>query len=121
MKYDDLLSVPYKEGGRDKNGMDCYGYVLELTRRNGNPLKDINPPEQIPKEQLMDAVEKTNLKEITPKEIHYGDIMQCIYEGNLHIGFILDKKLVTHMTRQGPRETPMIAFIEKTYWRIEND
>ncbi|MCF0222950.1 MAG: C40 family peptidase, partial [Fibrobacter sp.] len=40
MKYDDLLNVPYKHGGRDLAGFDCYGLVIECSRRNGKPLRD---------------------------------------------------------------------------------
>lgn len=120
MKYDDLLSVPYKEGGRDKDGMDCYGYVLELCRRNGTPLKDITDL-HVPEEKLYDVLSHINIKEITAEEIKYGDVLQCVYNGNLHICFILGKKLVTHMTRYGPRETPICAFREKKYGRIIND
>lgn len=118
MKYDDLLSVPYKEGGRDRNGMDCYGYVIELTRRNGRPLKDINPPDHMPEVKLEEALTLENVKEINSDEIQYGDLMQCIHEGNLHIGFVIDKNRITHMTRKGPRETPICAFKEKKFMRI---
>lgn len=120
MKYDDLLSVPYKEGGRDKDGMDCYGYVLELTRRNGKPLKDISE-KSVPERELENIQSHVNLKEISADEIQYGDILQCVYDGNLHICFILGKRLVTHMTENGPRETPMIAFRGKRYWRITDE
>jgi len=120
MKYDDLLSVPYKEGGRDKNGMDCCGWVLELERRHGTPM--IDPLElHVNGDDLEKVLLKTNIKEISQNEIRYGDIMQCIYNGNLHIGFILDKKLVSHMTEKGPRETPLVAFRNKKYGRIYND
>jgi cell wall-associated NlpC family hydrolase len=41
MKYDDLLSIPYVQGGRDpKNGLDCWGLCIEIYRRVGRELPD---------------------------------------------------------------------------------
>lgn len=38
----DLLGVPYVEGGRDpKVGLDCWGLVMEVCRRNGVVLPDV--------------------------------------------------------------------------------
>lgn len=36
----DLLSVPYKKNGRDLNGFDCYGLVIEVSKRFGHILRD---------------------------------------------------------------------------------
>ena len=38
--YVDLLEVPYKLNGRDKTGLDCYGLVVEMFKRNGVTLPD---------------------------------------------------------------------------------
>lgn len=38
--YEDLLGAPYREGGRDKDGLDCWGLVLEVFRRLGHALPD---------------------------------------------------------------------------------
>lgn len=40
MYLGDLLGVPYKIHGRDKNGYDCYGLAIEVLRRYGYELKD---------------------------------------------------------------------------------
>jgi cell wall-associated NlpC family hydrolase len=37
----DLVGIPYKPHGRDKNGMDCYGIVIEVLRRKGISIADV--------------------------------------------------------------------------------
>ena len=38
--YEDLIGVPFMDGGRDKNGMDCWGLVREYFKRQGIVVKD---------------------------------------------------------------------------------
>ena len=39
--YEDLIGVPFIDGGRDpKTGLDCCGLVMELYRRFGHPVED---------------------------------------------------------------------------------
>lgn len=39
--YDDLIGVPFVDGGRDvKTGLDCWGLCLEAFRRQGVAVKD---------------------------------------------------------------------------------
>ena len=33
MQYTDLIGVPFKDGGRNKNGLDCWGLVKILLER----------------------------------------------------------------------------------------
>lgn len=40
MKYDDLIGIPFVDGGRDANGYDCWGLVMELYRRQGYQVND---------------------------------------------------------------------------------
>lgn len=120
MKYDDLLNIRYLSGGRDKKGMDCYGVVLECCRRNGTPLKDICE-KKISESELYSTIEKLNVREIEKENAKFGDIMQCVYNGELHIGFLIDKNIVIHATEKGVRITPIIAFENVKYGRIENE
>lgn len=42
MDYADLIGTPFVYGGRsvEQGGLDCYGVVLEMSRRNGKALPE---------------------------------------------------------------------------------
>lgn len=40
MEYEDLIGVPFIDGGRDKSGMDCWGLAREMYRRQGIDIPD---------------------------------------------------------------------------------
>jgi len=42
--YSDLIGIPFKDGGRDVKGLDCYGLVMEIYRRNGIKLPEYYAP-----------------------------------------------------------------------------
>ena len=43
--YNDLIGIPFRDSGRDaKTGLDCYGLVMEVYRRNGKELPEYFAP-----------------------------------------------------------------------------
>lgn len=122
MKYDDLLNLPYEDFGRfgKTKGVDCYGLVLELCRRNGTSLKDIvyDTP-NVPADKFGFFYRNINVAEISPEQIRPGDIIQCTFNGNLHLAFILSKETAIHATASGVRVSPLNAFQNKKYFRVK--
>jgi len=119
MTYEDLLLVPYKHGGRDNNGMDCYGLVLECLKRTGVYLKDISYHNHNPRENLTKFVSRLNVIEVDlPLG---GQVLQCDYDNELHIGYILDKKRVLHMTTSGARVSPISILQNAKFYEVINE
>lgn len=120
IQYDDLLQIPYKRHGRDKKGMDCYGLVIECTKRQGNPLRDIiydrvDVPENEKYKYLLDL----NVREIPSQKI--GCIVQYQYKGNLHIGFIVSKNRLLHMSFSGCYVQPLFEIGKCKFYEVIND
>lgn len=117
MQYEDLLNVKYKVNGRDLNGMDCYGIVLECCRRSGLNLHDaVYLDDKVPKERITGYVKSLNVREINVPGKNV--IVQCVYDGRLHIAFMLDSKLCIHQTYDGVRLTPVSMMREKRYFEV---
>lgn len=121
MKYDDLLSFPYEDNGRfgKTRGLDCYGVVLEMCKRNGTPLKDIvYPTSDVEADKFGSYYRKINVTQIDEKDARAGDLVQCEYHGNLHIAFMLSRDTVIHATTSGVRVSSLNALNKKRYMRV---
>lgn len=111
MKYDDLLNIPFVKFGRDKNGYDCYGVVMECCRRAGTPLKDLyNGIVDLPPDQVNDYIsEGLNVRPISTPKI--GSIIETQYHGNVHVGYVVDRGLLLHATyNKGVQVSPLAVF-----------
>ena len=42
MRYDDLVGTPFVDGGRSKEGIDCWGLAKEMFSRQGIKVNDYN-------------------------------------------------------------------------------
>jgi cell wall-associated NlpC family hydrolase len=116
MTYEDLLIVPYKANGRDERGMDCYGLVIELCKRNGVYLKDLAYVKDIPAEQLYDFVTQFGAIEVDIPRA--GLIAQWNYGGHLHVGYMVSKKVCIHMTFTGVQVVPIDAIKCVKYFEV---
>lgn len=122
MKYDDLLNAPYKHGGRDKNGFDCYGLVIECCRRNGQTLKDpLRDLDCLNEKLVNDYINKgINVKKIDAPKI--GCIVEMEFQGFAHVGFLVSRNTVIHATTdKGVRTTALGALKVLAYYEVENE
>ncbi|WP_147612333.1 NlpC/P60 family protein [Treponema pectinovorum] len=117
--YEDLLTVPFKKGGRDFSGLDCYGLCIILCNRLGKHLpdfatfKDINPKTDKKERQEFNAY----VKQISsPKK--YALIEYLNEQGDIHIGFLLDEKTYIHSTLNGVRITPIFAIKNPKFYEV---
>ena len=95
----DLIGVPYKPHGRDKNGMDCYGVDIEIYRRKGIELPDVDydKPEEYENvfEQVCHKVRYIKVEQ--PNELSI--IMIRLKGEPRHTGVYLGDGLFIHATR----------------------
>jgi hypothetical protein len=98
----DLIGIPYKPKGRDKNGMDCLGVAIEVLKRNGITLKDVFYEDTEPEtnKRIMETMEAS----IPSTKLERPEI-NCIIEFTVlgqpsHIGVYLGNDEFIHASRQ---------------------
>ena len=122
MRYDDLLNVPFKKFGRDKNGYDCYGVVMEMCRRAGTPLRDLyGGITDLPADGVNDYISGgLNVREIPAPRA--GAIAYGIYKGNVHVGYIVERGKVLHATiDRGVKISPLSAIRPIAYYEVTDE
>lgn len=122
MKYDDLLNIPFKKFGRDKNGFDCYGVVMECCKRAGTPLRDLyDDIVDLPADKVNDYIRGgLNVRQISePKK---GSLVYSIYHGNTHVGYIVERGKVLHATiDKGVKISPLVAMHPIAFFEVINE
>lgn len=122
MKYDDLLNIPFKKFGRDKNGFDCYGLVMECCKRAGTPLRDLyDDIVDLPVDKVNDYIRGgLNVRQISkPRK---GALVYSIYHGNVHVGYIVERDKVLHATiDKGVKIAPLFAMHPIAFFEVVNE
>jgi cell wall-associated NlpC family hydrolase len=91
MDVSDLVGVPYKVHGRDASGLDCFGLIWLLAKRNGTPIKD-------PEYKGFDP-SLVKLADYVGLEKNESGCVLEIEKGNrLHLGYAIDKERMIHCT-----------------------
>ena len=104
----DLIGIPYKENGRGKSGLDCYGLAIEVEKRFGKELQDAvydNHDKELSQKwaPLLNVRQTDFIKAGSIIEIHIGN--------TLHIAVALDSKTMIHATtNQGVRISRIAAY-----------
>lgn len=98
----DLIGVPYKENGRDLNGLDCYGAgILAVYILIKKHLRDIVFTKNTT--ELENELAPT-LNVIQVDKIETGNILLMTLFDELHIGVAINSKQFIHATKnQGVR------------------
>ena len=100
ININDLIGVPYKDHGRDLNGMDCYGLAIEVMRRYGYELRDVIYEDH----NLELSRENAPTLNVTPlDQAREGAILEMQFNNELHIGVCISNREFIHMTRTGCR------------------
>lgn len=120
MKYEDLLTVPYKAHGRGDGGYDCYGLVAECCRRAGTPLADpFKSYIHMKAGAELALLGDLNIKEIPgPRE---GAIVEMAAGENLHAGYMVSRDRVLHITERGARVTHIKAVHAVKFYEVINE
>lgn len=119
MRYDDLLSVPFLKGGRTREGMDCYGVCIEMCRRCGKTLPDIDTYGRIYSADIhgKDDFFSGYVRQADgPGARRIVEYMNS--SGETHVGFMLSDRLYIHATEGGVRVTPLIAVKNPKFYEV---
>lgn len=107
------MTVPFEKGGRSLDGLDCYGFLIECLRRDGKTLKDIAAT---PEGDLAEYVSCLNVRDVANPGA--GVCVQFRGKDGLHVGYMLDKRMVLHMTHLGVRITPLLALKNPRFFEV---
>lgn len=98
----DLIGVKYKPHGRNLDGIDCYGLIIEVYKRLGVTLQDIEYEET-------DIKSNTNIDKVMRKTLPVEKINRpekyCIVELTVagypsHVGIYIGKGELLHSDRK---------------------
>ena len=94
----DLLGLPFRHRGRGPDAYDCYGLVLEISKRQGIILFDTGYPED---DQAQQALIGNNLHRWKACEPGPGAVL-LFRRGALaqHVGVQIDQDRFIHATEQ---------------------
>ena len=120
MKYNDLIGVPFKRGGRSKAGMDCFGIVAECCRRAGKPINDpfAELDASIPLEEAL-AIRRRAINAVEADAPAVGRIAVTEHGGMSHVGYIVARGRVLHAVEGGgARVSPLACFRSPRFFEV---
>jgi cell wall-associated NlpC family hydrolase len=118
MEYKDLIGIPFKKGGRDRTGLDCYGLVVEFYRRMGVLIED--PPQYRysgPKGEPIDLAAYTGGWRETEEPFQEGDVLlfeHGLFRSCMHCAIFLAGDRILHATDTcGVVTSPIRHYLDK--------
>jgi len=94
MNVSDLIGLPYKVHGRDESGLDCFGLIWLIAKRNGTPIKD--PVYKGFDPALAKLADYVGLKK---SKFDVGCVLEIEKDGRLHLGYAIDQDRMIHCTK----------------------
>lgn len=106
MSIDELLGIPFKFGGRDKNGVDCLGLVwlyfrskrITFPDTDGLPMKEENQPDYL--ERVLKVLDRIAVK--ASKPLADDIVVMRLPGGYTHLGVMVDDKNMLHVLKDRP-------------------
>ncbi len=94
MNLCDLIGKPYQSGARGPNAFDCWGLVMEVSKRAGVVLPDIEvPKDEVRRGQIVSVQKRQNFVRLRNPEPWCLVLFRIIDDqGNIrwHVGVVLE-------------------------------
>jgi len=120
MELNDLIGKPYKEGSRGPADFDCWGLVLEVAKRAGVKLPDINvPADNRERGEVISEQKKTGFIRLDCPQPYCLVLFRIIDDtGKIrwHIGFVLKngRRFIHTTGKMGVN----IGFLDDPKWKL---
>ena len=112
----DLIGIPYRDGGRDHNGYDCYGLCIEVEKRLGRRLDDVVYENH---DQALAQKFAPTLNLNKTDFIKEGALLEMEKAGELHIAVALDERTMIHATtNQGVKISPIYTKMLRNIYEV---
>ena len=100
----DLIGIKYKEHGRDKDGYDCYGLVMEVEKRIGVEIPDYDY--EFHDDSLTDSLTRLAISQNKVKQIdQFVDGAMVLFQNikgmKSHIGVYVGNGNICHCNYRG--------------------
>lgn len=115
------VGLPYKPGGRDRDGIDCYGLVwlfyrdelgIALPRYEGSP--DLAEMEEV--SRIIHGIEDNSgyWIQVPREEAVLGDVVDVSLMGGFHVGIFIPKTKMLHAMQ---KTATAIEDFSRVKWR----
>jgi len=112
MNYTKYLGIPYKENGRDLNGLDCYGLVKVIDNDNSGTLPEYAIPSEESLAYQIYSDNKDLFEQIDKPE--QGCIVVFSFKpGHIHVGTCIDNNRFIHIL---PKKNVCIERLDNFFW-----